>query len=68
MNKEKGRFSFAARTIAALALLGIVLMAIATVTYADYYADQVLDKSRKQVEDIAAEVRGCIDVNPESTE
>ena len=68
MNKEKGRFSFAARTIAALALLGIVLMAIATVTYADHYADQVLDKSRKQVEDIAAEVRGCIDVNPESTE
>ena len=68
MNKEKGRFSFAARTIAALILLGIVLMAIATVTYADHYADQVLDKSRKQVEDIAAEVRGCIDVNPESTE
>lgn len=68
MNKEKGRFSFAARTIAALILIYVILMTIATFFYADSYAEKVTEKTRAQAEEIAAELRGCIDVNPESAE
>ena len=68
MNIRKERYSFAMRTVTALTLIYVILMLIMTFSYADYYAHQVFERTEKQAKEIADDLRGCRDTNPESVE
>ena len=68
MDIRKERYSFAMRTVTALILIYVILMLIVTFSYADYYANQVFERTEKQAKEIADDLRGCRDTNPESVE
>ena len=68
MDIRKERYSFAMRTVTALILIYGIVMLIVTFSYADYYANQVFERTEKQAKEIADDLRGCRDTNPESVE
>ena len=68
MNKKLGSRPFAVRTIAALVLLYGISMLVLTFSYANHYAEQMMQMTRIQGEEIASELRTCMDANTESVE